>query len=208
MPVLARRDHHFRGDFTRFIYTIPLRVRANPLAFLSVYFLFFFDEIRRMFEETNGTSLRVYPEMVLEMQRQHIEGPPEIVNHHLVLNSVNITPDEIQELLWSWVDQFANRLERAMEECPGSGFILTKIISFTIVFLAQRVAQVLGCHIKLPIKMRGRNVIFNPSGKDNGCLIRCLAAYKLKKNKFPWRRIKNRVKSLEFCKHILHIGMM
>lgn len=96
MAVLARRDHHFRGDFTRLIYTIPLRVRANPLAFLSVYFLFFISEIRCMFEETNGASMRLYPEMVLEMQRQHIEAPPETVNHHLVLNSVNITPEEIE----------------------------------------------------------------------------------------------------------------
>ena len=104
-------------------------------------------------------------------------------NHHIVLNSVNITPEEIEELVRRWVEQFANRLERAMEECPGSGFILTRVISFSIVFLAQRVAQVLGCHIKLPAKMRGRNMIFNPSGKDDGCFIRCLAAYKLKRIK-------------------------
>ena len=75
MPNIARRDRHFRGGFTRFVYTLPLRVTVNSLDFLSLYFLFFLNEIRRIFEEMNGSSLRVYPEMVLKMQRHHIETP-------------------------------------------------------------------------------------------------------------------------------------
>ena len=50
-----------------------------------------------MIEETNGTSLRVCPEMVVEMQRHHIEDPPETVNHHNVGNTPTITPQEIED---------------------------------------------------------------------------------------------------------------
>ena len=175
------------------------------MALLTIYFLFFLNEIRSLFQETDDSSLRIYPEMHLEMERQHIDSPPDVVQHHLVLNSATITRDEIEDLIRTWSEQFANRLETVMEECPGSGFILTGVISFSIVFLAQRVAQVLGCFVKLPVNMRGKNSILNPIGTDKGCLLRCLAAYKLKKMKVPWRRIKNRIKSLQFCKRILHV---
>ena len=205
--MMTREETNFRGDYRRYMYeAIPNRVRANPLALLTIYFLFFFNEIRSIFRETGNTSLRIYPEMVIEMERQHIDAPPEIARHHIVLNSATITQEEIKDLIRRWIEQLANRLETAMEECPGSGFILTGVISFSIVFLAQRVSQVLGCFIKLPVKMRGKNAILNPSGSDNGCLLRCLAAYKLKKMKLSWCRIKKRIKSLQFCKHILHVG--
>ena len=90
-PTVTRQDRNFRGDYTRYVYSIPTRVRANPLSLLTIYFVFFLNEIRRIFQETNNTSLRIYPEMVLELERQHIDAPPNNVEHHLVLSSLSIT---------------------------------------------------------------------------------------------------------------------
>ena len=190
-------------------YTIPARVRGNPLAFLSLYFLFFVNEIRRLFQERNGISMRIYPEMTLEMQRQSLgeEGfETETVHHHIVTRSVTITAEEIESLVRSWLEQIAARLETVMEECPGSGFILSEITGFSIVFLAQRIAQAVGCYLPLPLRIRGKSLIFNPAGEDNGCLLRCLAAFKLRQMKIPWPVIKRRVKWIDNCRRMLKVG--
>lgn len=126
------------------------------------------------------------------MQRQNLieEGVEKrTVNHHVVIQSVMITTKEIE---FSEVVARAVRCsvrKTAMEECLGSGFILKSITSFSIVFLAQKIVHLLGCYVPFPLRVRGKCAIFNPSAKDNGCLLRCLVSFKLRKLKLPFSKL-------------------
>ena len=99
-----------------------------------------------MFEDTNASNVRIYPEMTIEMERQHIDREPDVVQHYIVTPAVTVTVDEIHDLLRNWLEQFSTRLETVIGECPGSGYILTRIM-YSVLFSLLRELPKSSAHI-------------------------------------------------------------
>ncbi|XP_069187737.1 uncharacterized protein [Procambarus clarkii] len=110
-----------------------------------------------------------------------------------------VSRHEASVVVDQWIAELYNKLEEFFAETEGSSLGIQSISGFYINSIAVQHPIRLGEYVPYPDKLRGKQLIFNPKGEQNICLIQCLAAYKCLAQGMTLHNIGRRSKSARWC---------
>ena len=125
------------------------------------------------------SPVRVYADISIITERRTSAG--EVVEGQVVIilpSTIVLSESDVSTLNARWARLLQERLETAIDESTGSGWVISRVDHFKLVVMKNIHHNTYGCYAKLP-NIRGSNLIYNPRSNGNRCVLMCLAADKI-----------------------------
>ena len=210
VPGLVDIVEEFRQRYTRRVYSIPEHVNGDPIVFMTRYRNFIVGELQSILQGDRDNefppSAKVFAELPLILRRIGLDGTITRFDFGFTFRVQVVTVNSIEEVVDEWVAQVHRRLEKELTAQEGSGLVVEIIKNFTINYCIFGRFNVLGDHVPYPRQVRGAKQILNPNGKENACLIQCIAAFKLHEMGKDWLSISQKIRSVRYCKMLVKMG--
>ena len=158
----------------------------------------FVEDIKKYFDDNGKKYCRIGAtlNMVLEKKTLDPENPIQESDFAFHIKSAIINKEKAKKLMKHWRDSIHGKIEKRLSDVTGSGHIVKGIKCFEIHFLKIAANAGFGKSVPYPKNVRGGECIFNPQSDNNDCVLKCLAAFFLKKRKSKqkWCHIQEKLK--------------